>query len=93
MSQTQNMTLEQAIVGLLNAVTVAQQRGAFNLQEAATLFEAYRLVESFHKSTLSRQQAPRPAVTPTPPAPVKATPAPVPAPVATETATAVEEVE
>jgi len=55
MSQTQpqQLTLDQGLVGLLNAVTVAQQRGAFNLQEASTVFQAFTVVEAFQRS---RQQ-------------------------------------
>lgn len=84
MSQ-QKMTLEQAIVGLLNAVTVAQQRGAFNLQEAATLYQAYNLVQNFHQTTLSRPQTTgTPAAPPGVPAGLQTTgPVPVvPAPAA-----------
>lgn len=52
--QPQQLTLDQGLIGLLNAVTVAQQRGAFNLQEASTVFQAFTVVEAFQRS---RQQA------------------------------------
>lgn len=64
---SQIKTLEQAVVGLLNAVTVAQQRGAFNLEEAATIFQAYNIVKNFHQTTLNKPAlapAPAPAETP-----------------------------
>lgn len=58
--QPQQLTLDQGLIGLLNAVTVAQQRGAFNLQEASVVFQAFTVVEAFQKS---RQQ---PGTTPGP---------------------------
>lgn len=57
---SQHLTLDQGLVGILNAVTVAQQRGAFNLQEAATVFQAFTVVEAFQRQ---RQQASQAATT------------------------------
>lgn len=50
MSQPQQLTLDQGVIGLLNAVTVAQQRGAFNLQEASTVFSAFTVVETWQRA-------------------------------------------
>lgn len=61
---SQKTTLEQAINGLLTGVTIAQQRGAFSLQEAATLFQAHIIVQNFQQ-TLAKQPPP-----PVPPPPV-----------------------